>query len=90
VSSEVFGALDHYLWKLTYKWAKHSHPNKPTRWKARPRGASHAASRALTCSASCLVWQNATRSSAYAEGRIMPTVVTGALVSGAEAGLRAA
>ena len=35
VSSEVFGALDHYLWKLTYKWAKHSHPNKPTRWIVR-------------------------------------------------------
>jgi RNA-directed DNA polymerase len=29
---ETFSALDHYLWKLTYKWAKHSHPNKPTRW----------------------------------------------------------
>ena len=35
VSSEVFAALDHYLWKLTYKWAKHSHPNKPTRWIVR-------------------------------------------------------
>jgi RNA-directed DNA polymerase len=35
VSSEIFGALDHYLWKLTYKWAKHSHPNKPTRWVIR-------------------------------------------------------
>jgi RNA-directed DNA polymerase len=32
VSSETFAALDHYLWKLTYKWARHSHPNKPTRW----------------------------------------------------------
>jgi RNA-directed DNA polymerase len=32
VSSETFTALDHYLWKLTHKWAKHSHPNKPTRW----------------------------------------------------------
>ena len=32
VSSEIFRALDHYLWKLTYKWAKHSHPNKPVRW----------------------------------------------------------
>ena len=32
VSSQTFTALDHYLWKLTYKWAKHSHPNKPTRW----------------------------------------------------------
>jgi RNA-directed DNA polymerase len=35
VSSEIFTALDHYLWKLTYKWAKHSHPNKPTRWIVR-------------------------------------------------------
>jgi RNA-directed DNA polymerase len=35
VSSHTFSALDHYLWKLTYKWAKHSHPNKPTRWIVR-------------------------------------------------------
>jgi RNA-directed DNA polymerase len=35
VSSKVFAALDHYLWKLTYKWAKHSHANKPTRWVIR-------------------------------------------------------
>ena len=35
VSSEVFAALDHCLWKLTYKWAKHSHPNKPVRWIVR-------------------------------------------------------
>jgi RNA-directed DNA polymerase len=35
VSSEIFAALDHYLWKLTYKWAKHSHPNKPVRWIVR-------------------------------------------------------
>ena len=32
MSSEIFTALDHYLWKLTCKWAKHSHPNKPVRW----------------------------------------------------------
>jgi RNA-directed DNA polymerase len=32
VSSKIFHSLDHYLWKLTYKWAKHGHPNKPTRW----------------------------------------------------------
>jgi len=32
VSSEAFSALDRYLWKLTYKWAKHSHPRKPKRW----------------------------------------------------------
>ena len=33
--------------------------------KASPLGASHAASRALTCSACCLEWHKATRSSAY-------------------------
>ena len=32
VSSEAFSALDRYLWRLTYKWAKHGHPNKPKRW----------------------------------------------------------
>jgi RNA-directed DNA polymerase len=32
VSSRVFSALDAYLWKLTYKWAKWSHSNKPKRW----------------------------------------------------------
>ena len=32
VSSEIFNALDHYLWKLVYKWARHTHPNKPTSW----------------------------------------------------------
>ena len=32
VSSEVFASLSNYMWKLTYKWAKRSHPNKPRRW----------------------------------------------------------
>ncbi|MEV0149984.1 group II intron maturase-specific domain-containing protein [Nonomuraea sp. NPDC050733] len=32
VSSRVFAALDHYVWQLTFKWATHSHPNKPTYW----------------------------------------------------------
>ena len=32
VSTEVFTALDSYLWKLTYKWASYSHPNKPKHW----------------------------------------------------------
>jgi RNA-directed DNA polymerase len=32
VSSKIFQALDAYMWKLLYKWAKHSHPNKPRRW----------------------------------------------------------
>jgi RNA-directed DNA polymerase len=33
VSSEVFSALDDYMWKLLYKWAKHSHPNKSRWWR---------------------------------------------------------
>ena len=32
VSSKIFQSLDAYVWKLVYKWAKHSHPNKPKRW----------------------------------------------------------
>jgi RNA-directed DNA polymerase len=32
VSSEIFNSLDHYLWRLTYKWARYSHQNKPKRW----------------------------------------------------------
>jgi RNA-directed DNA polymerase len=32
VSSDTFNALDGYLWKLTYKWARLSHPNKSRRW----------------------------------------------------------
>jgi RNA-directed DNA polymerase len=32
VSSEAFGALDDHLWKLLYKWATYTHPNKPKGW----------------------------------------------------------
>ncbi len=32
VTSEVFTALDDYMWKLTYKWATRAHPNKPRHW----------------------------------------------------------
>ena len=32
VSSEAFSSLEHYMWKLTYKWARFSHPSKPARW----------------------------------------------------------
>src|SRR5271170_1951449 len=32
VSAEVFSALDHYVWQLTYKWATYTHPNKPKGW----------------------------------------------------------
>jgi RNA-directed DNA polymerase len=32
VSSGVFNALDDYLWRLTYKWACRTHPNKPRSW----------------------------------------------------------
>jgi RNA-directed DNA polymerase len=31
-SSMAFAKMDDYLWKLTYKWAKRSHPNKSKRW----------------------------------------------------------
>jgi len=33
VSSEVFSALDDYMWKLLYKWVKRTHPNKSRRWR---------------------------------------------------------
>ena len=32
VSTRVFNALDDHMWKLTYKWAKLTHPHKPKRW----------------------------------------------------------
>ncbi|MEU2032606.1 group II intron reverse transcriptase/maturase [Nocardia amamiensis] len=32
VASEVFTALDDYMWKLTYRWATRAHPNKPRHW----------------------------------------------------------
>jgi RNA-directed DNA polymerase len=35
VSSKVFARLDNYMWALTYKWARYSHPNKPNSWAAR-------------------------------------------------------
>ncbi|MFF5278705.1 group II intron reverse transcriptase/maturase [Streptomyces sp. NPDC000133] len=34
VSSRVFQALDAYVWKLLYKWATHTHPNKSKHWVA--------------------------------------------------------
>jgi len=32
VSKRAFASLDHHMWKLTYKWARHSHPNKSKHW----------------------------------------------------------
>jgi RNA-directed DNA polymerase len=32
VSKETFSALDTYMWRLTYKWATYTHPNKSKRW----------------------------------------------------------
>jgi RNA-directed DNA polymerase len=32
VSSEVFSSLTDYMWKLTWKWARYSHQNKPASW----------------------------------------------------------
>jgi RNA-directed DNA polymerase len=34
VASEAFASLDFHMWKLTYKWAKHSHPKKSKHWVA--------------------------------------------------------
>jgi RNA-directed DNA polymerase len=33
-SSRIFSSLDHYLWRLTYKWACYSHSNKSKYWIA--------------------------------------------------------
>jgi RNA-directed DNA polymerase len=35
VSSKIFNSLDSYVWRLVYKWAKHTHPNKPKTWIVR-------------------------------------------------------
>lgn len=32
MSKRAFNSLDAYVWRLVYKWAKFSHPNKPMRW----------------------------------------------------------
>jgi RNA-directed DNA polymerase len=32
VSKHAFSTLDAHLWKLAWKWARYSHPNKPRRW----------------------------------------------------------
>ena len=35
VSSKVFHSLDAYAWRLTFKWAKWRHRNKPRTWIVR-------------------------------------------------------
>jgi RNA-directed DNA polymerase len=32
VSKKIFNSMDNYLWRLTYKWACHTHPKKPKKW----------------------------------------------------------
>jgi RNA-directed DNA polymerase len=34
VSGRVFTGLDHYIWHLTYRWARRAHPNKSRGWVA--------------------------------------------------------
>jgi RNA-directed DNA polymerase len=34
VSSKVFSSLDHYMWDLTWEWARRNHPRKPRIWVA--------------------------------------------------------
>jgi RNA-directed DNA polymerase len=33
-SSRIFTGLDHHMWHLAYRWARHTHPNKPRTWVA--------------------------------------------------------
>jgi RNA-directed DNA polymerase len=35
VSKRIFATLDSHVWRLTYKWAKYSHANKPKTWITR-------------------------------------------------------
>ena len=35
VSSKLFTSLDHYVWWLTYRWARHGHPKKSKKWIVR-------------------------------------------------------
>ncbi|GAA4296421.1 group II intron reverse transcriptase/maturase [Mycobacterium paraffinicum] len=35
VSSKAFAALDSYVWCLTYRWARRTHPNKSKKWIVR-------------------------------------------------------
>ena len=35
VSSELFSALDSYVWWLTFRWARHAHPTKSRKWIVR-------------------------------------------------------
>ena len=32
VATRVFSTLDAYMWRLTFRWARHSHPNKSRWW----------------------------------------------------------
>ena len=32
VAKRTFSALDHHVWRITYKWAKRRHPSKNRRW----------------------------------------------------------
>ena len=74
VSAEIFGKLDQYLWRLTYKWATISHANKPTSWvvhryfgkfnkTSRTGGCSATAQAAPSCTTSPGPTSSATRPS---------------------------
>jgi RNA-directed DNA polymerase len=45
VSSKTFHSLGDYMWKLTWKWARYSHQNKPPRWVAARYYGTHCPSR---------------------------------------------
>ncbi|MEU8151437.1 group II intron maturase-specific domain-containing protein [Nonomuraea sp. NPDC048901] len=35
VASKIFSALDHHVWWPTFRWARHTHSNKPKKWIVR-------------------------------------------------------
>ena len=60
VSAEVFAALDYHVWKLAYKWARHSHPRKGnaglppgTSARSTPPGATGGCSVTATAAPTC-------------------------------------
>ena len=35
VAAKIFGKLDDYIWKVTWRWARRRHPDKGNKWIAR-------------------------------------------------------
>ena len=55
VSSKVFGSLEDYMWKLTWKWARYSHRRTSPRAGSRP-GTTARTARPGTTGGSSVTW----------------------------------